>query len=46
MNAGARFLNERGFWGAASSTGNGEDGREADVTGLGRKLTIFALPLG
>jgi ornithine cyclodeaminase/mu-crystallin family protein len=28
----ARFLNERPVWGAASSNGNGEDGREADLS--------------
>src|SRR5215218_8249305 len=32
-----RFLNERPVWSAASSTGNGKDGRKADVTGPGRK---------
>jgi hypothetical protein len=28
--AAARFLNERRVWSAASSNGNGEDGRKAD----------------
>jgi hypothetical protein len=32
-----RFLNERLVWGAASSNGNGKDGRKADVTGSGRQ---------
>jgi len=35
--AGARFLNERPVCSAASSNGNGGDGRKADVTGPGRK---------